>query len=423
MTLRPYQVALVEAVRAEWARGMRRVVMQLGTGGGKTHTAASVIATEPGPVVFAAHLDTLVRDTAARLRAHGVPCGIVAPWADPSPGERVQVASLGTLHARGLAPPADLVILDECHRGRARTVQEWLERYPRARMLGLTATPQRGDGAPLGAIFESMVSGPTVPDLQSMGSLVPTVVYTVRKGAADAAVEILRHPECKRFLVFCTTIAEARAMAARLEAEGMLRTGVMLGDTPSEERERLRLALRSGELDVLVNVGVAVEGWDEPSVDCVVLDAPFGTVGRYLQAVGRGMRPASGKSCLTVLDVRGAVWLHGLPDEARRWSLTGEAVERTEKGLAIATCKVCMATFRSGPAACPRCGAPMRVAEVVPRPLTREERAVRYDAVPLDERRKRYVARLTRIAVERMRMGPVRAAEWAEKETARRLGP
>ena len=86
MALYAYQRALVDRVYAAWAAGSRSVVLQLGTGGGKTHTAASILREETGPVVFAAHLDSLVGDTAKRLRGAGTPCGIVAPGAPPTVG-------------------------------------------------------------------------------------------------------------------------------------------------------------------------------------------------------------------------------------------------------------------------------------------------------------------------------------------------
>ena len=93
--MRPYQAEMVREVHAAWDQGARAVLLQAPTGAGKTHTVASLISEWDGPVIFAAHLDALVGDTAARLPG----AGIIAPWATPTPSARVQVCSLGTLTA------------------------------------------------------------------------------------------------------------------------------------------------------------------------------------------------------------------------------------------------------------------------------------------------------------------------------------
>lgn len=418
---RPYQAKLVADVRAAWAAGARSVCMQLGTGGGKTFTAASLLAEEACPVVFAAHLDSLISDTAARLRAAGQSCGVVAPWAPSSPGERIQVCSLGTLHARGTRPPAGLVVLDECHRSEAPTVKAILADYPEARILGLTATPQRGDGAPLGDTFDAMVCGPSVRELTAMGALVPAhMIVTVDEGGrGDVVAELRRLRGPWRALVFAASLEEGRYTAERLRDAGHP-CGELYGDTPRAERERLREALRARELHALVGVGVFVEGFDEPSVDVVALDAPFGTVGRYLQAIGRGLRAHPGKTACTVLDVRGAVFLHLPPDVDRTWSLAGEAVTaRCAPGLAFSRCEACWAMFPKAPV-CPRCGMRALVRALPVRRLQRAARMAALESMPVEARRARYHASLVHVGVSRRRMSPERARRWADEECAKR---
>jgi superfamily II DNA or RNA helicase len=415
--MRPYQARLVGDVHAAWASGARAVCMQLGTGGGKTHTAAQILREETGPVVFAAHLDSLVGDTAARL---GVPCGIVAPWAPPTPGERIQVCSLGTLHARGTRPPAGLVVLDECHRSEAPTVKAILADYPAARILGLTATPQRGDGAPLGDTFDAMVCGPSVRELTAMGELVPAhmVVPCDEGGRGDAVAELRRLRGAWRALVFCESRAEAAYTVERLTDAGHP-AGYIDGETPRAERERLRVALRARELHALVGVSVFVEGFDEPSVDVVALDAPFGTLGRYLQAIGRGLRAHPGKTHCTVLDVRGAVFLHLPPDVEHEWSLSGEAVTQRLAGLAFARCAACWAVFPKAKV-CPRCGVSALVRALPVRRLQRAARMAALESMPAEARRARYHASLVHVGVSRRRMSPERARRWADEECAKR---
>lgn len=416
--MRPYQAKLVAEVRAAWASGSRAVCMQLGTGGGKTHTAASILREEAGPCVFAAHLDSLVGDTAKRL---GQECGIVAPWAPAEPWHRIQVCSLGTLHARGLRPPATLVILDECHRSEAPTVKAILSDYPEARILGLTATPQRGDGAPLGDTFDAMVCGPSVRELTALGALVPAhmVVPVDEGGRGDVVAEMRRLRGPWRGLVFCESRAEAAYTVERLTDAGH-RAGYIDGDTPRAERERLRVALRARELHALVGVSVFVEGFDEPSVDVVALDAAFGTVGRYLQAIGRGLRAHPGKSACTVLDVRGAVFQHLPPDTQHEWSLTGEAVTQRLAGLAFSRCEACWAVFPRAPV-CPRCGVAALVRALPVRRIQQAARMAALEAMPADKRRARYHASLVHVGMSRRRMSPERAKKWADEECAKRF--
>lgn len=416
---RAYQARMVADVHARWDFGDRSVLLQLPTGGGKTHTAASIIANERGPVVFAAHLDSLVGDTAARLRSADVACGIVAPWAPSEPSHPVQVCSLGTVHARGLAPPAGLVILDECHRAAARTVRAWLGRYEGVRLLGLTATPERGDGQGLD-MFDAMVQGPSVAHLTAEGYLCGYDLLCPTSRAGDGVAELVkarRGSSWTRALYFAETIAAGQDVARRLRQSGIT-AEEMYGDTPRESRESMRARFRAGETAVLVGVGVFVEGFDEPLADAVVLDAAFGTVGRFLQAIGRGLRPAPGKRKLLILDVRGAVHIHGLPDEDRTWSLSGAvASTRTEPGMRIATCRECLAVFKAGPTSCPRCGATSARAEVYTRKPTGAEKLMLYSAIPIEKRRANYHAAMRRLATTRFHMSERAADAYATKKT------
>jgi hypothetical protein len=255
-TLRPYQRELVDGVRDAWTRH-RSVLMQLGTGGGKTHTAATLISELPGRVVFAAHLDSLITDTARRLRAHGVECGVVAAGHEATPDARVQVCSLGTLHARGLTPPAETVVLDECHRAKAASVQDWLDRYPTARHLGLTATPQRGDGQPLGDVYDVMVQGPTVAELTEAGHLVASHVLAPPEGTRGDVVREMgdNMTADDNAIVFARSKQEGNVIAQRLRAMGYPCAEVY-GDSSARRREEARDRLRAGDLRAIVGVGV-----------------------------------------------------------------------------------------------------------------------------------------------------------------------
>ena len=391
MSLRAYQHQLISDVRAAYAAGHRSVLMQLGTGGGKTFTAATLIrlAVENNKrVIFGAHLESLLTDTSARLAAAGVPHGIIQADRPTNPTAPVQVVSLPTLHRRPeCRPPADVLIVDECRRAAAPTVRAILEAYPRARLLGLDATPQRSDNSPLRDLFEVMVSGPSIRELVEQGHLVPAHVLSPPQPtegalAMDPVEAYEKYADGAQAIFFCRDVEHAREVAGRLPS-----AAVVTGGTPRAERERVRAGIASGELRCLVNVDVYRDGADLPSLECVVVARTMSVCSAWLQAVGRGLRAHRGKARCLVIDLVGAAILHGLPEDERLWSLDGEPRRVGDALTQLARCGGCFAVFRSGPSACPRCGASTRGAKVKRR-ATRIERAelARLDTRPQDVR-------------------------------------
>ena len=423
MPLEDFQKDACTRVKWAWASGAHRVVMQIPTGGGKTFTAAHLMAQGGHRWIFAAHLDSLVSDTYERLRGAGIHAGIVAPWAKPDMKARAQVCSIGTLTARDLFPDADRIAVDECHRANAKELSTWLRQYPpHVKVLGLTATPQRGDGQPMADIWDELVLGPSVQTLIARGMLVQPTLYCAPQGTVGDGVKELRRrrAEWTRALYFCDTRVQARKVVVRLEEAGF-RVEAMFGETPKAERDELRARLRAGGLDVLVGCDVFVEGFDEPTVDCIVLDAPFGTVGRYLQAIGRGTRRAPGKKGVIILDLRGAVYFHGLPDEDRKWSLDGTTDGLREPGIRIATCPKCGATFR-WKAFCPRCGTQIGALDKhAPPPLTKTEKLEKYEKIPLDKRKQSWWDTMFAIYRERFKMPEARARKMADESVGKKF--
>jgi DNA repair protein RadD len=430
MSDRAYQRDLIARTLVAMASGAGSVCMVTPTGSGKTHMAAEILrrcVAKGYRAVFLAHLETLLEDTQARLGAAGVYAGFVQAGRPSDPLAPIQVCSTATLHARGLAPPAQLVILDEAHRSQAATVRGVIDRFPHAVLLGLTATPQRGDGRSLGETFRALVQGPTVRELQALGHLVPIDVlspcsgYQERGLAADPVEMLLAQGELPA-IVFTETVAGADEIAGRLRARGKT-ADLFTGETPREERHRIRAALKAGKLDVLLSVAALVEGFDEPSIRTVVLARAFGVVGSFLQAIGRGSRPspATGKTKCTVIDLRGSAYLHGLPDEDRRWTLDGSGVVRAEPIVALQRCPACLAVFRPQ-SACPRCGVATSAEHRVKRQLTKSEKLVNLSAIPQDERDRKYLATLERIAFDRIGKRGSAVQAWAMRQFQNRFG-
>lgn len=429
LTLRPYQHALVERVSEAFARGAGTVCMQLGTGGGKTATASTLLARAVAKgyrAAFVAHLDTLVEDTHARVTAAGIPAGYVQAGRPRTPDAPVQVCSTATLHARGEAPPADFVIVDECHRVMGPSVRALLERYPHASILGLTATPQRGDGQPLGDVFAELICGPSNRWLTERKFLVPCDVFAwgsepTRELAKDPVDAYRDHARDKRAIVFAETVAHAKDLVARYNDVGFP-AELLLGETSRSERQAVRGRVERGETLVLVGVGVFVEGFDLPAIEVVILARSMGVTCAFLQSIGRGLRPSpsTGKTRCTVLDLRGSVFLHGLPDEERVWSLDGTAVRRAEVMPSVRRCGACGALFAPS-STCPRCGAALASSAELPRVMTRAEKLAVVSLLPQHERDARYLAVLMRVAMRMGRQG--RAAEaWATGKFQQRFG-
>lgn len=365
MELRDYQVRAIDLVRAEYRRGRRAVLLVLPTGAGKTATASQLIAwavARGRRCLFVVHRREIVLDTHRRLVAAGVPCGVVMAGEKPSDAS-VQVCSVQTLVAREQHPAADLIVWDEAHHCAADTYRDIRAQYPSAWHLGLTATPERSDGAPLGDAFEALVAPIAVAELVAAGHLAPIDVIApptrlqsaIGATPADAWRE---HGGGRPAVVFTGTIAESRECVAAIGE----RAAHIDGSTPRRERDEILRRFEHGDLDVVSNCSVLTEGWDSARAEVCVLARGCGSLPVYLQTIGRVRRTGgnAAKRCL-LIDLAGAAHEHGMPDEDREWSLN-EGQERRKKSdrEALSTCLHCGAVTRyvsRGPQ-CRKCGAP-----------------------------------------------------------------
>ena len=421
--LRLYQVDAVTQVQRAFRGGARAVCLQLPTGAGKTHCAAvGIIAptlARGRRVIFLADLEEILLDTVGRLRAMGIPAAAILGGRAEDPGAPVQVASQQTLASwmeRGVEiPPADRVILDECHGAPARTTRALLGllRSRGALLLGLTATPARGDGQPLDE-FDTLVCGPQPRELVDAGALVPCEVLAppgMQEGLAMDPVEaVLTLGADRRCVVFAPHGAEAKRIAADLRTAGHVTEAVLEG-TPPDVRRGVRARLLSGETRHVVTCRALVKGFDAPVLDCAVLTSP-GTIVSYLQSCGRVLRPhpASGKRDALIIDLRGAVYAHGLPLDDRSWSLAGEQGRSgTEREAGLRRCRACHAIFPPR-TVCPRCGSTL-IAD--PRPM-RVQRAEMFSAsgIPVARRATLYIEGTAR-AMQARGMRPEKAAALA----------
>jgi superfamily II DNA or RNA helicase len=325
------------------------------TGSGKTVIAGEIIrekARARRPVLLLAHRREIIGQTSQKLYDINVPHGIIMAGTSPRPMEYVQVAAIQTLHRRAIhgngmeLPPADLLVIDEAHHCPANTYTEIIKRYPEAILLGLTATPCRGDGRGLGGIFETIIECPQVAPLIEQGHLVKTRCYApvnpdlsgVRTQAGDYVEtqladhmdrpklvgDIVTHwhkfGEHRKTVAFAVNVAHSIHLRDEFIKSGV-RAEHIDGSTPKLERDASLARLASGEIELITNCMVLTEGWDMPEVSCCILARPTKKMGLFRQMIGRVLRPAPGKTDAIVLDHSGAVFRHGFVEDPVEWML------------------------------------------------------------------------------------------------------
>ena len=386
-TPKPYdfQSRALEALRRSFAAGNRRIILHSPTGSGKTTMAAMLISAaiaKGSRIGFLAHRKELIDQASRRLDAFDLDHGIImAQHWRRRPDLPLQVASVQTLIRRQV-PAWDLVVVDECHRTYSPSYLKVLSANPNAAVIGLTATPVRSDGKPLGTIYQDMVSAERITTLIKQGYLVrprhyaPTEVNLdgVHVRAGDYAPEELAEVMSKVDLVgrvvgtwkrlaaeritvvFAVNRAHGRILHNEFVINGVA-AEYLDGDTPKAEREGILSSAADGKTRVIVNVAVLTEGWDLPVCSCAVIARPTRSEGLYLQMAGRILRPAPDKTDCIILDHGNCARSFGLVDMDREWSLEDSAMVRAKcDAPSLTVCKQCFATYLSSLPACPECG-------------------------------------------------------------------
>jgi DNA repair protein RadD len=395
-TLRDYQATVIERAHLALATN-RHLLIVAPTGAGKTVIAAAMAANAVRAdrrILFLVHRRELVVQASQKLYGVGLDHGIIAAGFPSRAGEATQVASISTLHARAVRcssmplPPADLVFVDEAHHATARTWRRLIDAYPEAAVVGLTATPCRGDGRGLGGIFSALVECPSIAELTTLGHLVPTTVYApsgpdlvgvkvtagdyneaqlaermdIPRLVGDVVEHWLRLAQGRRTVAFAVNVPHAVHLRNEFCRAGVA-AGHLDGSTPAAERDAILAQLGAGTLDVVVNCGVLTEGFDLPEIGCIVLARPTKSFVLYRQIVGRGLRPAPGKRDCLVLDHAGCTIEHGLIEEAIEWTLSPDKravrpaqLARTQRRAPVLTeCPECTAVRWQG-RPCTACG-------------------------------------------------------------------
>lgn len=408
MDSRPFQDNLIAATRTA-LKSHRAVILQSPTGSGKTVMSSIMVKgalAKGGRPWFVCHRDFLVEQTSLTFYGIGVDHGIIAPGRPFNPYKHVQVCAIDTLKNRLARVPAGcwptVIFVDEAQHsaagGWARVI-EWAF-HVGAKVVGLSATPERLDGKPLDPPYTHLVPGPSVAWLMEQGYLsryrafAPTspALGDVKTRGGDYAVDeledemdkptlvgdmvghYLTHGRGKRAIYFCVSVSHSRHVAEAFCAAGV--PAVHLdGTTPTADRKAAALAMAEGRVSVLTNVALFGEGYDlaaqagrDVTVELVGLARPTKSLALYMQQVGRALRKKDYPAI--ILDHAGNIEAHGLPDDDRTWTLTGRKKGDQKAEVAIAVCKSCFATYRAVLKACPECGFVKPVAEGGPRAIS-----------------------------------------------------
>ena len=338
MEMRPYQKEAETAILNEW-KEHDKTLLVLPTGCGKTIVFADVAKkrTEEGNVLILAHREELLTQAADKImRSCGLLCSVEkAEQSCLNSVERITVGSVQTLGterrlARFRKDHFKTVIIDEAHHALADTYKRVLEHFDQAKVLGVTATPDRGDMKSLGEYFESLAYEYTLPEAIREGYLCPIRAKTIPLGIDVSSVKVqagdysvhdignVLEPylekiadrmveECKgrHTVVFLPLVSIAQAFRDILNSKG-LRACEVNGN--STDREEILADFQNGKYDVICNAMLLTEGWDCPIVDTIVVLRPTKIRSLYSQMVGRGTRLSPGKDHLLLLDF---LWMTG----------------------------------------------------------------------------------------------------------------
>lgn len=334
MELRPYQKEAKDAIFTEWENGVKKTLLVLPTGCGKTIVFAKVAeecVREGSRVLILAHRGELLDQAADKIaKSTGLGCATekaeqtcIGSWF------RIVVGSVQSLMREKRLNQFpddyfDTIIIDEAHHCISDSYQRVLQHFPEADVLGVTATPDRGDMKNLGTVFESLAYEYTLPRAIKEGYLSPIKAVTIplkidmssvgvqagdfKSGEIATALdpylesiaqEMEKYCADRKTVVFLPLVKTSQKFRNILNEHGF-RAAEVNGESP--DRAEVLEAFDQGKYNVLCNSMLLTEGWDCPSVDCIVVLRPTKVRSLYCQMIGRGTRLCEGKDHLLLLD-------------------------------------------------------------------------------------------------------------------------
>lgn len=353
--------------RIEKALRLHRSVMaQMPTGTGKTYLLTAVIdsfvSNNPKEKVWiVAHRRELVSQIDETVRKfHSYSASNTSSLLSS-----VKAMSIQWLmrHYDEIEEEPGMIVIDEAHHALAKTYKEMWERFPKAKFLGLTATPCRLNGKGFTDLFDVLVQSWAVPEFISKGRLATydfvsiksdgvtqRLIDSLQKRGADGDYQnkemdmlLNKKPSIERLyrsleeygkdrkgIVYAINIDHARKIT-KLYQENDVKAIAIDSKTPATERQQDIEAFKKGDIQVLVNVDIFSEGFDCPDVEFVQLARPTLSLAKYLQMVGRGLRVAKGKKNCVIIDNVGLYRVFGVPSQVWNWNAMFEGKLKVSK--------------------------------------------------------------------------------------------
>lgn len=440
ITLRDYQQNVVDRVYNSWQNGNRNVALVMGTGLGKSICMSSIaldFKNQHRNIAVIAHRNELVSQMSCHLARAGIVHRVIASKdtvrqiinehreifgkSFVSPTELTAVVGVDTLISRyeslrAWAQQISLWEIDEYHH--CTVNNKWgkaVQLFQNAYGLGVTATPSRADGQGLGrhadGYTDDMIIGPPMRWSIEHGFLADYEIVcpksdlkvddsqvsangdwsnqTLRKAAkkskivGDVVQNYIKYALGRQAIVFATDIETADEISKDFNEHNIKAVSLNGNSHDTYRKQSLKLFAKS-EIQVLVNVDLFDEGLDIKGCDVVIMARPTASLGKYLQSVGRALRPAPGKTAL-IIDHVSNVIRHGLPDMPREWSLDRRQkkakLTKDPDEIELTVCKKCLKPYEKFRTQCPYCGAE----PVLPEPKSRSIEMVAGDLVLLDK--------------------------------------
>ena len=388
ISLRPYQDQAITGLRDVFSQGLKSSILCVPTGGGKTvifTTIARSAIKNGNRILIVCDRKELINQAKKNLVKLGLFPTIIAP------GYKFilnncYLGSVDTLRNRDL-PEVEVVIIDEAHK---QSFDKLLHRYKESSqeplIIGATATPIRtGKQTALSDYYAAIVEPVSIADLLNDGFLVNCRTFAAKvdlssvkitageyNNAAlykefnkavlyDGLVEKFeKYAKDKKTLIFNVNVEHSIKTTEALTAHGYS-CKHLDGTTPDKERSEILEGFARGDFQILSNCSVLTTGYDEPSIEAIIVNRATKSLPLWLQMIGRGSRPHPGKTDFTVIDMGANCYAHGLYDDGRTWSIYKKP---PGSGVApVKLCEACEAMNRASARFCSECKEPFKIAE------------------------------------------------------------
>lgn len=361
-TLRDYQTDNKRKIYEAW-RTCRSVMLQMPTGTGKTRLFVSIARDlfnygvnrkKAVKILFLAHRKELIEQISDHLgRKYNLAHGLIMSQSLEQKKFPMQIGSVPTLTRRLQRwddKDFDVIIIDEAHHVKAKSYKKIIDLYPNAKILGVTATPYRLNGAGFRPEFDELIVSPSVAEFIKSGYLSEYEYYSIKPNSllqkaidhmkldfegdykesemmgvmdrdhirAGILATYQKFASGKKGIVYTISKDHNTHLAAAFNKAGIVSAAID-SDTPKEKRDEMVQKFKRGEIQVLFNVNIFSEGFDCPDVEVIQLARPTKSLAMYLQQVGRGLRPHDSKEKLIILDNVGLFNKFGFPSARRKW--------------------------------------------------------------------------------------------------------